>query len=122
MSRQGKIRSSLSERIRIYAYFSGGMQFRIRSDCEPRCIVGGVHVRDEGGNNATSTTVHFTVHPGDISGDNVVNIFDLQRLAWAFMSHPGDANWNDAADLNCDSTVNIFDLQVLAWHFMNSYA
>jgi hypothetical protein len=80
-----------------------------------------VHARDRNGTTASSAIVTFTNHPGDITGDNIVNIFDLQRLAWAFMSQPGDANWNSAADLNCDNVVNIFDLQILAWNFMNHY-
>ncbi len=73
------------------------------------------------GNNATSKMIYFRIHPADINGDCTVNIFDLQQLAWAFMSHPGDGNWNENADLNCDGVVNIFDLQILAWNFMNHY-
>ena len=65
--------------------------------------------------------VIFDVYPGDITGDGKVNIFDLQQLAWAFNSVPGDPNWNEKADLNCDGKVNVFDLQILGWNFGNDY-
>ena len=65
--------------------------------------------------------VIFDVYPGDITGDGKVNIFDLQQLAWAFNSVPGDPNWNEKADLNCDNKVNVFDLQILGWNFGNDY-
>jgi len=77
--------------------------------------------RDAYGNTVESSTVNFTVHPGDIIADGEVDIFDLQRLAWAFNTQPGDAAWNTAADLNADNTVNIFDVQIFAWNFGNTY-
>ncbi len=80
-----------------------------------------VYANDTNGNMAASNTVFFTTHPGDISGDGVVNIFDLQRLAWAFNTKPGDPDWNEEADLNCDNKVNVFDLQILGWNFGNDY-
>jgi len=80
-----------------------------------------VYANDTRGNMAASNTVFFTTHPGDISGDGVVNIFDLQRLAWAFNTKPGDPDWNEEADLNCDNKVNVFDLQILGWNFGNDY-
>ena len=80
-----------------------------------------VYARDSNGNMAASNTVYFAMHPGDINGDRVVNVFDLQRLAWAFNSQSGDLDWNENADLNCDNKVNVFDLQILAWNFGNDY-
>ncbi|MGC9444665.1 MAG: cohesin domain-containing protein [Candidatus Methanospirareceae archaeon] len=77
---------------------------------------------DAQGNLAVSNTVNFTIHPGDINGDGNVNLFDLQQMAWAFLSYPADLNWNENADLNCDNVVNLFDLQILAWNLFNSYA
>ena len=80
-----------------------------------------VYARDTHGNMAASNTVYFTLYPGDINGDGVVNVFDLQRLAWAFNSYPTHPDWNENADLNCDNKVNVFDLQLLAWNFGNDY-
>lgn len=66
--------------------------------------------------------VQFTVHPGDISDDLKVNIFDLAYLADAFLSESGDPDWNENADLNCDDTVNIHDLVIMANYFFISYS
>jgi hypothetical protein len=81
-----------------------------------------LYARDNNDNILQSNTVFFTVHPGDIVGDGEVDIFDLQRLAWAFLAQPIEPNWNEAADLNCDNTINLFDLQLLAWNFGNEYS
>jgi len=75
-----------------------------------------VYARDGNGNVAASNTINFTLQPGDINGDTVINILDLQLLAWAFASQPGDTNWNEAADLNCDDKINILDYQIVAWN------
>jgi len=75
-----------------------------------------VYAQDNNGNVAASNTVIFTLQPGDINGDTVINILDLQLLAWAFASQPGDTNWNEAADLNCDDKINILDYQIVAWN------
>lgn len=80
-----------------------------------------LYARDANDNIIQSNTVYFTVHPGDIVGDGEVDIFDVQRLAWAFLAQPTYPNWNEAADLNCDYTVNVVDLQLLAWNFGNEY-
>lgn len=80
-----------------------------------------LYAGDSNGNILQSPTVFFTVHPGDILPDGEVDIFDLQRLAWAFLAQPLDTHWNEAADLNCDNTINLFDLQLLAWNFGNVY-
>jgi hypothetical protein len=61
--------------------------------------------------------VSTTLPPGDINGDNVVNILDLGLLADAFGSDPSSAKWNPDADLNDDGTVNISDLGLLADSF-----
>ena len=84
-----------------------------------------VYARDTHSNMATSNMVYFILHPGDIYDQpdqpGKVNVFDLQRLAWAFNSYPTHPNWNRDADLNCDNKVNVFDLQILAWNFENDY-
>ncbi|CAD6491521.1 MAG: Peptidase family C25 [Candidatus Argoarchaeum ethanivorans] len=80
-----------------------------------------VYANDTDGNMAASNTVYFTMHPGDIREDGMVNGLDLQRLAWAFLSEPGDPNWNERADLKCDNKIDGFDLQRLAWNFLNDY-
>src|SRR5262249_44320664 len=61
--------------------------------------------------------VSALLRPGDINGDNRVNLVDLGLLAGAFNAQPGDDKWNPDADLNCDNTVNIVDLGLLADNF-----
>jgi len=57
------------------------------------------------------------VHPGDINGDGVVDIFGCVTVALAFASIPSDPNWNPSADINNDGIVDIFDIVVVALHF-----
>ena len=80
-----------------------------------------VYARDRDGNRAVSNTVFFTVHPGDINGDAVVDILDLQLSAWAFGSQPGDTNWNEAADLNGDKMITILDYQIVVGNLGKTY-
>lgn len=51
--------------------------------------------------------------PGDINGDDTVDIFDLALLGRAYGSTPGAPNWNAEADLNQDNIVNVVDLAFL---------
>jgi hypothetical protein len=61
--------------------------------------------------------VTATLLPGDVNGDNRVNILDLGLLADAFNATPSSSKWNANADLNCDDRVNITDLGLLADNF-----
>jgi hypothetical protein len=60
------------------------------------------------------TGVNATLLPGDINGDNVVDIQDFSLLAAAYGSDSSSSNWNTNADLNCDGVVNIEDFSLLA--------
>jgi hypothetical protein len=51
---------------------------------------------------------------GDINGDGAVNMLDVIALASAFLSRPGDKNWNPLADLNQDGVVDMIDSIILA--------
>jgi hypothetical protein len=57
------------------------------------------------------------LRPGDVNGDNTVDIFDLGLLADTFHADPNSQNWNPNADLNCDDRVDILDLGLLADNF-----
>jgi hypothetical protein len=80
-----------------------------------------LYASDTGGYVGASSTVIFTVHPGDCNGDNSVNVLDLQQMAWAFNAQPQSTNWNEATDLNVDNSINIFDVQIFAWNFGRTY-
>ena len=73
-------------------------------------------------NGATdSDTVYIRNNPGDINNDGVVNVFDLQRWAWAKGSHPGDLNWDPCADMDCDGDVDWEDKEILDDNWGNIY-
>lgn len=55
--------------------------------------------------------------PGDLNGDNGVNVVDFSILSNAFGSSVGDPNFNLMADLNCDGGVNIVDFSMLSANF-----
>ncbi len=50
---------------------------------------------------------------GDITGDGLVNVSDLQALAAAWNTASGDAAYNADADLNGDGYINVGDLQIV---------
>ncbi len=55
--------------------------------------------------------------PGDLNGDDVVDILDSISLSNAYGSSPGQPNWYPDADLNGDGVVNILDAIALANNF-----
>jgi hypothetical protein len=67
-------------------------------------------------NNLTDGIVKIRI-PGDLNGDDVVNILDSILLANSFLSNPASPNWNPQADLNGDGVVNILDAIILANNF-----
>jgi hypothetical protein len=52
-----------------------------------------------------------TLPGGDVTGDDIINIFDLALVASRFGSN------DPAADVNGDGVVNIFDLTLVASNF-----
>jgi len=60
--------------------------------------------------------------PGDVNMDGKVDIYDAIAASYSFGSHPGDPNWNSAADENDDANVNIFDIIIIASNFGKTYA
>ena len=78
-------------------------------------------VTTDGSCSHADSGVVCIMHLGDITGDDKVNVFDLRRLAIAFSSVPGGADWNQCADFNCDETINVKDLKILANNFMKEY-
>jgi len=55
--------------------------------------------------------------PGDIVIDDLVDIFDLVKVAVAFGAVPGDGNWDRIADIVYDGLIDIFDVVTVATHF-----
>src|SRR5579884_3506584 len=53
--------------------------------------------------------------PGDLNGDNVVNVNDLSII----LSDYGTTN--SAADINGDGTVDVLDMSILLSHYGQTY-
>jgi hypothetical protein len=52
---------------------------------------------------------------GDLNGDGVVNMIDLSIVALAYLSKPGDPNWNPIADIaEPFGIINIIDVAAVA--------
>jgi hypothetical protein len=54
---------------------------------------------------------------GDVNRNGFIDDVDIALVTAAFGSHPGDPNWNPAADVNSDGVVNMKDLARLAHNY-----
>jgi len=54
---------------------------------------------------------------GDVNGDGIVDIGDLTAWDAAYLSQPGDTNWNEQADLNYDGYVDKADATIILEHY-----
>jgi subtilisin family serine protease len=63
----------------------------------------------------------FVTINGDVDGDFKVGLTDLQILAAAYDSKPGDTNWNPNVDVDNSGTVNLPDLFALSQHYGQHY-
>jgi alpha-tubulin suppressor-like RCC1 family protein len=61
--------------------------------------------------------IDATLTPGDVNGDNVIDLQDFALFAAAFGSDPTSPNWNPNADLNCDGVVDLSDFSLFAQFF-----
>lgn len=55
--------------------------------------------------------------PPDVDGDGAVSILDLTRIASAYGSKVGDANYNKRYDMDADGAISILDLSRAAEYF-----
>ena len=53
----------------------------------------------------------------DANRDGFVNLLDISAALDAFMSEPGDENWNPLCDVNTDGIVDIIDLVLIRANF-----
>jgi len=59
----------------------------------------------------------FSVFPGDLDGNGVINEGELSVYDAAYFTEPGDANFENRADVNGDGLVTIGDLQSFSDNF-----
>ena len=71
-------------------------------------------------NTFTSGLVYVGI-PGDINGDERINMIDIGTIAKNFMRSPGDPFWNPSCDLNDDGKIDTYDIGYSARHFGEHY-
>lgn len=54
---------------------------------------------------------------GDVNGDGTVNIDDLVAWDAAYLTQPGNPNWNEQADINYDDIVDKADATIIIQHY-----
>jgi hypothetical protein len=59
--------------------------------------------------------------PGDVNGDNEVNMADVVIALKAFGSTPGTSRWNPAADINNIGKIDMSDIIAILAHFGQHY-
>jgi parallel beta-helix repeat protein len=80
---------------------------------------------DESQLNHTITGSNVDVkhrNPGDVNGDNKVDILDAMAVSQAFGTRRGDLNYNEMADQNGDGVIDIMDLIIVANNFGKTYS
>jgi parallel beta-helix repeat protein len=60
--------------------------------------------------------------PGDVTGDGVVNVFDLVRVGRAWNTAAGDPRYSVEADVNGDGEINILDASVIGRNWQQTTA
>lgn len=61
------------------------------------------------------------VTPGNVNGDNIVNMLDVYtELILRFMYKRGDPGYSANADINDDGTINYQDIYIAILHFMQT--
>lgn len=70
--------------------------------------------------SAQTDGVNITLTPGDVNGDNTINLTDFSQLSSAYGATPASPFWNAHADLNLDGTVNLVDFSLLSTNYGKS--
>jgi hypothetical protein len=72
-------------------------------------------------NNMTSSVKVMIKLLGDINGDGVVGLADLNLIAKAYNTRIGDPKYNPEADFNNDGFVNLVDFATLSRNYNMTY-
>lgn len=72
--------------------------------------------KDTNDNFGTDGIVTVTI-PGDVNGDRVVDLLDLNALCRAYGSAPGSSRWDSNCAINDDSIIDGVDLAIVGKNF-----
>ncbi len=84
-------------------------------------VLVGAELHDEKGSDSGAAYIFdFSVCPGDFDGDGDIDFMDLASFASAWLSGPGDAEWNPDYDIgfSADGIVDMSDLAVFAENWL----
>ncbi len=110
-------------------YASGGNYW---SDLNPPDVLSGPYQNETGGDkigdtpyfiDANNTDRYPLIYPyayvpsPDFNDDGILDIYDLARLAGAYVSVPGSLNWDPYVDLKQNGLIDVLDLVVIAVNF-----
>jgi hypothetical protein len=74
---------------------------------------------DTGDNNFTHSQVKV-VTPGNVNGDEIVNMQDIYMLILQFLHEAGDNCHSANCDINSDGFINMQDIYIAIMHFMQT--
>lgn len=94
---------------------TGATDIAIKGDRWLRDTVAAVNIAGTG-----VSGIEFVLFPGDINGDNTVDLDDYFDLADAFRTSPSDPAWNPSADLDGSDSIDLDDYFLLAENYRTS--
>ena len=79
-----------------------------------------INATDEYGNCNISHAKITVWKNGDVSGDGVINLYDVTYLAKHYFNQPGFEEMHDnVGDVSGDGVINLYDVTYLAKHYFN---
>ena len=61
------------------------------------------------------------LRPGDVDGDQDVDIFDIVKIAGIYGALQGDPSYDANSDIDGDGDIDIFDIVAAAGHYSESW-
>jgi PKD repeat protein len=68
--------------------------------------------------SAILQVLNQTLKAYDFNNDGIIDISDIRRVAAAYLTEPGDPNWDPIVDINYDNIIDVEDIRTVAAHYM----